>query len=248
MEKELEISGKNIEEAISLGLEQLKCTKDDVEIKILDEGTKGLFGLMGAKPAKVLLTLKDNAKDDTSLNSSASSDGSSEKIEKKDERNRSLENVNFALACKNAQEYVTKIVSLMNIKVESIRVSCDDVSVNVDVESDSGSLLIGKGGQCLTSLEYIVQLMLNNNPETRVKVNIDTGGYRQKQYAKLKSLAEKAMYFVRKTGRTYMFEAMPAKDRRFIHTYFEKFGEFETFSEGEGSLRRVGVKLLGQAD
>ncbi len=244
--KELEISGKNIEEAISLGLKQLNCTKEDVDIKILDEGTTGLFGLMGAKPAKVLLTLKNDSVVSNSENSSA--DSTSEKIEKKDERNRNLENVNFALACKNAQEYVTKIVSLMNIKVESIRVSCDDASVNVDVESDSGSLLIGKGGQCLTSLEYIVQLMLNNNPETRVKVNIDTGGYRQKQYAKLKMLAEKAMYFVRKTGKTYMFEAMPAKDRRYIHTFFEKLGEFETFSEGEGSLRRVGVKLLGQTE
>lgn len=246
MEKELEISGKNIEEAISLGLKQLNCTKDDVDIKILDEGTTGLFGLMGAKPAKVLLTLKDSFVSSDSADSSSNS--SSEKIEKKDERNRSMENVNFALACKNAQEYVTKIVSLMNIKIENIKVSCDDVSINIDVESDSGSLLIGKGGQCLTSLEYIVQLMLNNNSETRVKVNIDTGGYRQKQYAKLKMLAEKAMYFVRKTGKTYMFEAMPAKDRRYIHTFFEKFGEFETFSEGEGSLRRVGVKLLGQQD
>ncbi len=242
--KELEISGKNIEEAISSGLQQLGCTKDDVEIKILDEGTKGLFGLMGSKPAKVLLTVKDEG----IVSKLSSADDSPEKIIKKDERNRSLENVNFALACKTAQEYVTKIISLMNIKVESIRVSCDDIAVNVEVESDSGSLLIGKGGQCLTSLEYIVQLMLNNNPETRIKVNIDTGGYRQKQQIKLKNLAERAMYFVRKTGRPYRFEAMSAKDRRYIHTFFEKFDEFETFSEGEGSLRRVGVKLLGQND
>lgn len=245
--KELEISGKNIEEAISLGLAQLNCTKDDVDIKILDEGTKGLFGLMGSKPAKVLLTLKKTVPVPESADSSSDTD-SAPASEKKDERNRSLENVNFAIACKNAQEYVTKIVSLMNIKVEKVRVSCDDVSVNVEVESDSGSLLIGKGGQCLSSLEYIVQLMLNNNPETRVKVNVDTGGYRQKQYARLTALAERAMYIVRKTGRPYRFEAMPAKERRFIHTFFEKFGEFETFSEGEGSLRKVGVKLLGQND
>ena len=58
--QEIEVSGKNIEEAISSGLKQLNCSKEDVEIKILDEGTTGLFGLMGAKPAKVLLTLKDN--------------------------------------------------------------------------------------------------------------------------------------------------------------------------------------------
>ena len=59
MLKELETSGKNIDDAIEAGLKELNCSKEDVEIKILDEGTKGLFGLMGAKPAKVLLTLKD---------------------------------------------------------------------------------------------------------------------------------------------------------------------------------------------
>lgn len=241
MEKELEISGKNIEEAISLGLKQLNCTKDDVDIKILDEGTKGLFGLMGSKPAKVLLTLKNDIKENSSENSS-------EKIEKKDERNRSLEDVDFGLACKNAKEYITKIVTLMNINIKDIRVSCDNESVNVQVYSDSGSLLIGKAGQALTALEYIVQLMLNNNSNTRVKINVDAEDYRQKQYAKLKALADKAIYFVRKTGKTYRFEAMSPKERRFIHTYLEKFGEFETFSEGEGSLRKVGVKLLGQQD
>ena len=110
MEKELEISGKNIEDAISLGLKQLNCTKEDVDIKILDEGTKGLFGLMGSKPAKVLLTLKKDISEDSVKESS-------EKVEKKDERNRSLEDVDFGLACKNAKEYVTKIVTLMNINI-----------------------------------------------------------------------------------------------------------------------------------
>ena len=60
--QEIEVSGKNIEEAIAAGLKQLNCSKEDVEIKILDEGTTGLFGLMGAKPAKVLLTLKSVSK------------------------------------------------------------------------------------------------------------------------------------------------------------------------------------------
>ena len=59
MQKELELTGKNIEDAIEKGLKELNCSKEDVEIKVLDEGTKGLFGLMGAKPARVLLTIKD---------------------------------------------------------------------------------------------------------------------------------------------------------------------------------------------
>ena len=60
MAKKLEFYGKNIEEAIKIGLKELNCSKEDVELKVLDEGTKGLFGLMGAKPARVRLTIKDD--------------------------------------------------------------------------------------------------------------------------------------------------------------------------------------------
>jgi spoIIIJ-associated protein len=56
---EIEADGKTVEEAIKEGLEQLKCTRDKVEIKILNEGNAGLFGLMGTKPARVRLTTKD---------------------------------------------------------------------------------------------------------------------------------------------------------------------------------------------
>ncbi len=60
MTKKFEFYGKNIEEAIEVGLKELNCSKEDVELKVLDEGTKGLFGLMGAKPARVRLTVRDD--------------------------------------------------------------------------------------------------------------------------------------------------------------------------------------------
>jgi spoIIIJ-associated protein len=225
MQKELEISGKNIDDAIEKGLQELNCSKEDVEIKILDEGTKGLFGLMGAKPAKVLLTIKDKNR----------------KIEtKKEEPKREID---FDLACKNAKEYVSKIVSMMNINVTDIKISHDEETVNIDVATDSGSLLIGRSGQSLNALEYVVQLMLNTNPSTRAKVVIDTENYRQKQQDRLKTIANKAIEYVKRTKKIYRFDPMSAKDRKFIHQYFKQLGGFDTFSEGEGAMRKVGVKL-----
>jgi len=225
MQKELEISGKNIEEAISLGLKELNCSKNDVEIKILDEGTTGLFGLMGAKPAKVLLTLKK------------------EDQQKVSEITKKEIDADFDLACKNVKDYIEKIVSMMNINISDIKVNHNNETVNVEVFTDSGSLLIGKSGQSLNALEYIVQLMLNTNPSTRVKVTIDTENYRQKQQERLKTIANKAIEYVKRTKKIYRFDPMSAKERKFIHNYLKEFPEFETFSEGEGSKRKVGVKL-----
>ena len=228
MQKELELTGKNIEDAIEKGLKELNCSKEDVEIKVLDEGTKGLFGLMGAKPARVLLTIKDkNQTKET-------------KKEKKEEVKREID---FDLACKNAQEYTSKIISMMNIKVEDIKVNHDEDTVNIEVSTDSGSLLIGRSGQSLNALEYVVQLMLNTNASTRAKVSIDTENYRQKQQERLKTIINKAIEYVKRTKKIYRFDPMSAKDRKFIHQYFKNLGEFDTFSEGEGAMRKVGVKL-----
>ena len=228
MQKELEVTGKNIEDAIEKGLKELNCSKEDVEIKVLDEGTKGLFGLMGAKPARVLLTIKDKNK---------------AKEIKKDKKEEPKREIDFDLACKNAKEYVSKIISMMNIKIEDIKVSHDEDTVNIEVSTDSGSLLIGRSGQSLNALEYVVQLMLNTNSSTRAKVTIDTENYRQKQQERLKTLINKAIEYVKRTKKIYRFDPMSAKDRKFIHQYFKEIGGFDTFSEGEGTMRKVGVKL-----
>ena len=228
MQKELEISGKNIEDAIEKGLQELNCSKEDVEIKVLDEGTKGLFGLMGAKPARVLLIVKEK-----------SQTKESKKIKKEEPKKE----IDFDLACKNAQEYVSKIISMMNIKVDDIKVSHDEDTVNIEVATDSGSLLIGRSGQSLNALEYVVQLMLNTNSSTRAKVSIDTENYRQKQQERLKAIINKAIEYVNRTKKIYRFDPMSAKDRKFIHQYFKNLGGFDTFSEGEGTMRKVGVKL-----
>lgn len=226
MVKELEISGKNIEEAIETGLKQLNCSKEDVELKVLDEGTKGLFGLMGAKPARVLLTIKDKVR-----------------LKNSEENNNKNKEIDFNLASKNVKEYLEKIISLMNININDIKIDHDEDTVNVEIFTDSGNLLIGKAGRCIRSLEYIVQLMLNANSATRAKVSIDTENYKQKQEERLKTLANKAIEYVKRTKKIYRFDPMSAKERKFIHIYLKNIGGFDTFSEGEGLKRKVGVKL-----
>jgi len=204
MQKELEFSGKNINDAIEKGLQELNCSKEDVEIKILDEGTKGLFGLMGSKPARVILTLKDK-------------NGIKRENTKKEEPKREID---FDLACKNAKEYVSKIVSMMNIKIDDIKVNHDEDTVNIEVSTDSGSLLIGRSGQSLNALEYVVQLMLNTNPSTRAKVTIDTENYRQKQQERLKAIINKAIEYVKRTKKNIQIRSDVCKRQKIYSPIF----------------------------
>ncbi len=221
--KELESTGKNISEAINTGLKLLKCTKDEVEIKILDEGSSGLFGLMGSKPARVLLTLKNGIAEI-----------------------KNTETIDFKLACKSVENVINDIVKMMGINISSVKTSHEDDTVSAEIASDNSGVLIGKGGQSLDALEYLVQLIVNTDPRTRVKVNLDTENYRAKQQERLKTIAEKAMEYVRRTKKIYRFDPMSAKERRYLHNYLKNIGGFDTFSEGEGVMRKVGVKLSNE--
>ncbi len=221
--KELESTGKNISEAINTGLKLLKCTKDEVEIKILDEGSSGLFGLMGSKPARVLLTLKNGIAEI-----------------------KNTETIDFKLACKSVENVINDIVKMMGINISSVKTSHEDDTVSAEIASDNSGVLIGKGGQSLDALEYLVQLIVNTDPRTRVKVNLDTENYRAKQQERLKTIAEKAMEYVRRTKKIYRFDPMSAKERRYLHNYLKNIGGFDTFSEGEGVMRKVGVKLANE--
>jgi len=221
--KELESTGKNISEAINTGLKLLKCTKDEVEVKILDEGSSGLFGLMGSKPARVLLTLKNGIAEI-----------------------KNIETIDFKLACKSVENVINDIVKMMGINISSVKTSHEDDTVSAEIASDNSGVLIGKGGQSLDALEYLVQLIVNTDPRTRVKVNLDTENYRAKQQERLKTIAEKAMEYVRRTKKIYRFDPMSAKERRYLHNYLKSIGGFDTFSEGEGIMRKVGVKLANE--
>lgn len=131
----------------------------------------------------------------------------------------------------------------MNIDVKDIKTSFSKDTVNIEIVADDSGFIIGKGGQTLDSLEYIAQIILNNTLNSKLKINLDCESYRLKQSKRLHSMADKAIEYVKRTGKIYRFDPMSAKERKIIHLYLEDFPNIESFSEGEGLFRKVGVKL-----
>lgn len=243
---EMESIGKNVAEAIENGIKKLECSKEDVDIKILDEGSSGLFGLMGAKPARVLLTAKNKNKKENK--SEKTETKLSKYVDNKINNEKDNENIEIdeKLSCKTVQDTIKDIVKMMGINIENMETNFKDDVVTVDIKTDNSSILIGRSGQSLDALEYVTQLIVNTNPKTRVKVYLDTDNYRLKQEERLKAIAEKAIEYVNRTKKIYRFDPMPARERKFLHTYFKDLGGYETFSEGDGAIKKVGVKLINK--
>ncbi|MFN3966671.1 MAG: RNA-binding cell elongation regulator Jag/EloR [Endomicrobiia bacterium] len=222
-ESGIEVEGKTVEDAIQKGLEILGLPKDKVEIKILDEGESGLFGLMGSKPAKIRLKPKQP---------SITSTGLSKEIE------------NFL------KSYITKLVELMGIKNKyelKFRTEENTFQLNLNFSDEKiGSFLIGKNGRVLQSLNNIIRATLINKYKTTIEkfpnINIDVNNYFLKQEEKIKDILNKAIKIVRKTKKPYALNSMSPKLRKFVHLFFKDSKEFETVSEGEGPHRRVVIK------
>jgi spoIIIJ-associated protein len=217
---EIEVEGKTVEEAIQEGLTKLGIPRENVEIKILNEGTAGLFGLMGTKPARVRLATRNGSGGALDMDTA----------------------LDYPLAQKTSAEVVSRILKLMDVAFTGIDAKLVTGRIVVEIKSKENDLLIGKNGQTLDALEHIVNLILSKDPVTRVKVTVDCEQYRMRQEERLQILASKAADQVKQTGAIYRFDPMSSIERRIIHLYLKSDTEIETFSEGDGNFRRVVVK------
>ena len=104
-------------------------------------------------------------------------------------------------------------------------------------------VLIGKRGQTLDSLQYLVSLVVNKNEEEYVRVKVDTENYRQRRKDTLENLARNISFKVRRNGKTVTLEPMNPYERRVIHSALQNDRYVETHSEGEEPFRRVVVSL-----
>lgn len=224
--EEKEFSGKNVEEAIEKGLKELGLSRDDVEVKILDEGKAGLFGLMGASPAKIKLIVKPLK---------------GLKAEEKGKVTREkLSGVNLISAQKKVKEELNEILKLMGMEAE-ITTSLEEGRVVADIKSENGAILIGKKGQTLNALQLIVNLIVNRDEKTRTKVIVDTENYRQRRENALMKMAGEVADEVKSKDRSRELEPMNPAERRVIHLALKDDRDVETTSQGEGNFRRVVV-------
>lgn len=152
----------------------------------------------------------------------------------KEEAKKSIEEI--------ADEFLQKVFNAMDIKAQ-VNVAVDGDNVNIDIVGEDMGILIGKRGQTLDSLQYLVSLVINKYSDSYIRVKVDTENYRERRKATLENLAKNIAFKVKRTKRAVSLEPMNPFERRVIHSALQNDRYVTTKSEGEEPYRHVVVML-----
>lgn len=142
------------------------------------------------------------------------------------------------------RDFLNDIFSAMNMEVEIIVEKSEDSKVvEVELKGEEMGVLIGKRGQTLDSLQYLVSLVANKYTEEYVKIKLDTENYRKRRKETLENLAKNIAFKVKRTKRTVALEPMNPFERRVIHSALQNDRFVCTHSEGDEPFRHVVVTL-----
>ena len=265
----LEIIAPTVDEAIEQGLNELGLARDQVEIEILDEGSKGLFGL-GNRQARVRLTLKHQGLD-TKPNQAPVSTPATQPVEleqdfeeeeeeeedfdidfEDDEDDVFDDGTDYSSDLENvsaiAKATVLELLEKMNLPRVTVKATIlhpeDDLDrpgIHINILGDDLSILIGKQAETLNALQYITRLIVGKEVGRGVNLVVDVEGYRTRREQNLRNLARRMASQAVKTGRKQMLEPMPANERRIIHLELRDNPDVSTESVDEDPRRKVTI-------
>ncbi|MCX7823736.1 MAG: protein jag [Syntrophobacterales bacterium] len=208
----LEIEEKSIEDAIRVACETLKLPREMLDIEIISRGSSGIFGIVGAKKAKIRVRPKKTSPEVL------------------------LERAKAIL------EEILRYVKLPVVVDGELR----EDHVYLNIISNGSGLLIGKKGQVLDSLQYLVSRILSKQVGQNISVVVDTENYRSRREESLRELAQKLREKVKKTGKPITTGLMNTSERRIIHLALKDDPDVRTKSKGEGTMKRIIVYPIKQ--
>jgi spoIIIJ-associated protein len=196
----IERSGKTVEDATNDALKFLRVGREEVDVTVLEAGSKGFLGF-GSKPARMHVKVKCDPK-------------------------------------KRAKQFLREVTASMNLPL-TVTTTLKDKQLLINLAGDDMGILIGKRGQTLDSLQYLVNLVVNKGHAPYVSVTLDTENYRQRRKETLESLAINLAKKVRATHKSVVLEPMNPYERRIIHAALQSNRFVSTYSEGDEPFRNV---------
>jgi len=262
----LEVIAPSVDEAILKGLDELGLDQEAVEVEILDEGSKGLFGL-GSRQARIRLSVKALPQDE----------GEEEKKPTRARRDykpapqvvSEEEGEILPGEAEGEGEYISAVPGkeeppgdyVLQIAEDTVAELLHRMRVRADVSAEFGeaderssrapvlveitgqdlSILIGRQAETLNALQYIASLIASKEAGRPLTLIIDVQGYRKRREQQLRQLARRMAEQALKTGRRQILEPMPANERRIIHMELRDVPEVSTESIGEEPRRKVTI-------
>ncbi|NBI64501.1 protein jag [Clostridiales bacterium] len=253
--------GTDVEEAVRLALVDLKLERDQVEVTVLEEPSKGFFGI-GSKLAKVRVEPKkveEKIEEETKTPEIEIKREAKESPEKKPDRRKKEKSSNRrekrkSLVPREPEEnlelvtehpalaFLDEITEKMGLTLEMTAKKGVN-SLYIDIQGKDSGTIIGKRGQTLDAIQYLTSLVVNKDTEKYIRVVIDAENYRSKRERTLEQLANRLADKVVRTKKSVRLEPMNPYERKVIHATLQGNPNVTTKSEGEEPYRRVIIEL-----
>ncbi|HEY9077773.1 MAG TPA: RNA-binding cell elongation regulator Jag/EloR [Anaerolineaceae bacterium] len=249
----LEIIAPTVDEAIQKGLAQFGLSRELVDVEVLDAGSRGFIGI-GSRQARVRLSIRVQEEEfpapgnqEGERNNQPAGNEEAEVHQPSVGDNNVAEGQDALL--ESARKTVMELLDLMHVpanvtaRFRSSEEPGEDQVVEVNVEGNDLSILIGKRSETLNALQYIAGLIISKKADTHVSVQIDIQGFRERREKQLRVLARRMAEQAITTGKRQFLEPMPANERRLIHLELRNHPKVETESVGEEPNRKVTIFL-----
>ena len=233
MAKSIISEGKTTNEAIENGLKELKVSKKNVDIRVIEnEEKRSFFSILAPRVVKVELTVKEDS-EQVEIK---------ENKEIKPKKEIKLSNEEQEKAKGNLEVFLEEFIKNLPEKTK-FDIEKSENYINVSLNGDDLGYLIGYRGETLYALQNILSTIAGKDIQNKVRVILDVQGYKEKREKTLEELAEKVAKTVVRTKKSVKLEPMKAYERKIIHSKLQQHPRVETTSVGEEPYRRIIVSL-----
>lgn len=252
----LDVSAKTIDEAIELGLAQLGLSREQVDVEVIKEGKRGVFGI-GSEDAQVRLTRRSRVQPEmvqsaavpvASVAASAPAAPVETPAEPSQPAQARPESSHEAEVGEMSVRFLSQLLKLMGIQATvAYRPGTDLVEVGetpplvLDITGGDLGILIGRRSETLQALQDMVRLMVSKELNSWLPIVVDVEAYRVRRRQSLRQMAEKMAERVTVSRKKMVLEAMPAHERRIIHITLRDHPAVTTKSIGSDDNRKVTI-------
>jgi len=245
MPRWLEFEDKNVEKAVNRACEELHIPKEKLKHDVISYGSSGIFGLVGTKKARIRVFLTDSEYPEPDIGiETTPRDYSAKGIPespalpvpadiqptKPEEPGEDPEAV--------GRSVLEKILEYLSTDA-SISIEKNSEHILFNIQGGNTAILIGKKGQTLEAVHYLVEKIVNKHCGDKIRIKIDVEDYLENRKNSLKRLAERLAQKSKRTGKPMTVGQMNAHDRRIVHLALKDDSEVKTQSMGEGYYRKL---------
>ena len=254
--KDEEYEGKSVDAAVEEACNALNLDKEKLKYDVLSYGSTGIFGIVGAKKARIRVrnSVSHNRASGNQRPAKAGAQVSEEPQNPRETIAAEDSEIPDPLAgegdkdrptlaemesaAEEGNQCLRKIIDAITDEA-TISSELESESIRFEIHGGNAAVLIGKRGQTLEAVQYLVDKMVNRKAEGRIRIVVDVEGYWENRRSSLKEMAKRMAGKSKKTGKPITLGQMNAHDRRIVHLTLKDDPHVKTQSRGEGFFRKL---------